>query len=56
MAVTDSATLAPTSDEPAKPRPPRRRGRTPRWVLSLAGFVVDFGVVSGFIDELERLG
>jgi multiple sugar transport system permease protein len=42
MAVTDSATLAPASDEPAKARPPRRRGRTPRWVLSLAGFVVAF--------------
>jgi multiple sugar transport system permease protein len=42
MAVTESATLAPTSDEPAKPRRPRRRGRTPRWLLSLAGFVVAF--------------
>ncbi len=42
MAVTDSATLAPTSDAPAKARRPRRRGRTPRWLLSLAGFVVAF--------------
>ncbi|HWM74635.1 MAG TPA: carbohydrate ABC transporter permease [Nocardioides sp.] len=64
MAVTDSATLAPASDEPAKPRQPRRRGRTPRWVLSLAGFVVAFVfllpylvmVIGAFKSRSEILG